>query len=240
MVYSHDGKPHRVLETFRRAYIGPALHLLGQNGKSLCLTEDHLVLTSRRVRHLTPSGQWSGVPHHHFERARVLRRTMSPPEVAVWCALRGGRTGVKFRRQHPVGPYIADFYCHECGLVVEVDGAQHFETEKAEVHDRARDAFMENMGLTVLRFSAHDVGANLTGVLDSIYQRTRERALETDPEKQWRLAEFLYPGDIVFAGIEFRPIRIVDITVGQNTGELHCIHVEETDSCVTDLCVVRN
>ncbi len=240
MVYSHDGKPHKILETSRRVYSGLMFHIAGENGKSLCLTEDHLVLTERRVKHLTPSGQWSGIPHHHFDRARAMRQAMSPPERAVWCSLRGKQMGVKFRKQHPIGPYIADFYSHECGLVVEVDGAQHFETERAQSYDRERNAFMENLGLTVLRFSAYEVGTNLEGVLASIYRMARQHTLKSDPEKQWCLAEALRPRDTVYAGVELCPIPIQKIASDSCVEEVVDIKVEDAHSFITDLCVIHN
>ena len=240
MVYSHDGKPHKILETFRRTYSGSMFQIVGENGKSLCLTEDHLVLTERRVKHLTPSGQWSGIPRHHFGRARAMRQAMSPPELAVWCSLLGKQMGVKFRKQHPIGPYIADFYSHECGLVVEIDGEQHFETEEAQSYDRERDAFMENLGLIVLRFSAYDVGANLEGVLASIYRMARQHTLKSDPEKQWCFAEALRPGDTVYAGVELCSIRIEDVTSARSVEEVFDIKVDDAHAYITHLCVIHN
>jgi very-short-patch-repair endonuclease len=63
---------------------------------------------------------------HMIGRARDLRRASTPPEDLLWLALRNAQIGgMKFRRQHPIGPYVADFYCHAAGLVVEVDGVSH-------------------------------------------------------------------------------------------------------------------
>jgi very-short-patch-repair endonuclease len=73
-------------------------------------------------------------------RARRLRRDLSLPEVVLWDCLRGRRLGgLRFRRQHPVGPYVLDFYCAESALAIEVDGAQHDLPGQME-HDRRRDA----------------------------------------------------------------------------------------------------
>jgi adenine-specific DNA-methyltransferase len=208
--------------------------------KSLSLTEDHLVLAERRVKHLTPSGQWSGIPRHHFDRARALRQAMSPPEVAMWCGLRGNQTGVKFRKQHPIGPYIADFYNHECGLVVEIDGSQHSGSAEALAYDKDRDAFMENLGLTVLRFSAHEVGADMEGVLASIRHMARQRALASDPAKQWRFAEALRPGEVLFTGVASQPVRIRETASDPCVQEVHDLQVEDACSYVTDLCAVHH
>ena len=86
------------------------------------------------------------------ERARDMRAHMSLPEVMLWEELRGQRLlGLRFRRQHVLGPYIADFYCHELRLVVEVDGVSHAARRE---HDEARDRRMREFGFTVLRLSA--------------------------------------------------------------------------------------
>jgi very-short-patch-repair endonuclease len=89
-------------------------------------------------------------------RAKALRRILSPPEVVLWVRLRQRRPGVPvFRRQHPIGPYIADFYCSAAKLVIEIDGASHGEAAQIE-HDARRDAFMERLGCRVIRCSAGD------------------------------------------------------------------------------------
>jgi very-short-patch-repair endonuclease len=88
--------------------------------------------------------------------ARKLRKDMSLPEVMLWQQLRGGKSGLKFRRQHPVGPYIVDFYCREASLVVEVDGEAHSRGDRPE-RDKLRDAFLIENGHKVLRIPAADV-----------------------------------------------------------------------------------
>src|SRR5437868_4924133 len=84
-------------------------------------------------------------------RAKDLRKRMTPPEQILWSRLRGSKLGgLKFRRQHPLGAYIADFYCHEAGLVVELDGITHF--YRSDARDVIRDRWMDEGGLRVLRF----------------------------------------------------------------------------------------
>jgi very-short-patch-repair endonuclease len=91
------------------------------------------------------------------ERARRLRRTMTLPEVLLWQELRSGRCGgLRFRRQHPIGRYILDFYCAAIVLAVEVDGAAHDHEERVG-HDARRDAWLADQGITVLRVAARDV-----------------------------------------------------------------------------------
>jgi very-short-patch-repair endonuclease len=90
-------------------------------------------------------------------RARQLRRTMTPPEVAPWQKLRGGRLGgLRFRRQHPLGSYILDFYRASARIAVELDGAGHDHPVQA-AHDAQRTRWLETQGVQVLRFSPADV-----------------------------------------------------------------------------------
>ena len=92
-----------------------------------------------------------------FKRARALRRTMTLPEVILWRHLRGDAlAGLRFRRQHPVGPYILDFFCHAARLAIEIDGGAHESTDRA-AHDRRRDRWLTGQSIRVLRFAARDV-----------------------------------------------------------------------------------
>jgi very-short-patch-repair endonuclease len=96
-------------------------------------------------------------PNKTFSRARELRREMSLPEVVLWQALRKGRlAGLRFRRQHPIGPYILDFYCPSARLAVEVDGFAH-DTAPRVRHDESRQAWLTQRRVTVLRIPASDV-----------------------------------------------------------------------------------
>jgi very-short-patch-repair endonuclease len=99
-------------------------------------------------------------------RSRQLRAESTWPEKIVWGMLRSGRLGgLKFRRQHPIGPYTVDFFCHEIGLVVEVDGASH--EDRAE-EDRQRTAYLEHQGLRVFRVTNADVSSDSEAVARGI------------------------------------------------------------------------
>ncbi|WP_421208256.1 endonuclease domain-containing protein [Aeromonas enteropelogenes] len=102
-----------------------------------------------------------------LEKRRGLRGNPTAPERRLWQVLRAEQLGVKFRRQQGIGPYIADFYCPERLLVIEVDGDSHFD-ERGLSHDEQRDAYMACLSLTVLRFSNREVMQNLSGVVVSI------------------------------------------------------------------------
>ena len=100
-------------------------------------------------------------------RARSLRANITNAERKLWYALRDRRfAGYKFRRQVPVGPYIADFLCYQAGLVIEVDGGQH----AASARDARRDRWFAQNGLRVLRFWNNEVLQNLEGVWTVIFE----------------------------------------------------------------------
>jgi very-short-patch-repair endonuclease len=90
------------------------------------------------------------------QRAKILRRTMSPPEIALWMALRQRPGGLKFRKQHPSGPFVADFYCHAARLIVEVDGRAHDYGDRP-ARDAARDRWFALRTIAVMRIAAADI-----------------------------------------------------------------------------------
>ena len=99
--------------------------------------------------------------------ARVLRKNMTDAERRLWYCLRDRRLGDwKFRRQHPVGPYIVDFICIEKKVVIEVDGGQHEENEEADLR---RTAYLEKQGYRVMRFWNHEVLQETDAVMDTIF-----------------------------------------------------------------------
>src|ERR1041385_3914708 len=101
-------------------------------------------------------------------RARGLRRASTPAETILWSHLRERRlAGLKFRRQHPIGGYITDFYCAERSLVVEFDGSVHQDPEQRE-YDHFRDTQLQEHGLLILRFTNDEVETALDSVLKQI------------------------------------------------------------------------
>ena len=100
--------------------------------------------------------------------ARRLRRTQTDAEAKLWARLRARQiSGGKFRRQHQIGPYVADFCCVEHGLIIEIDGGQHAEQMQS---DQRRTAVLKLHGFRVLRFWNNEVLANIEAVLEQIYQ----------------------------------------------------------------------
>ena len=97
-------------------------------------------------------------------RARAHRKAPTASEALLWSQLRGKALGVRWRRQHPAGPFILDFYCASAGLVVEVDGASH-DGPDATACDRARDEALTSVGLRIIRVKAWLVERDIASVL---------------------------------------------------------------------------
>ena len=104
------------------------------------------------------------------ERARSLRREMSLPEVVLWQALRARPQGLKFRRQHPIGGYVADFANLPRRLLIEIDGVSHGRGDNPKI-DALRQVDLENRNYQVMRIAARDVLENLDGVVRMIVDR---------------------------------------------------------------------
>lgn len=121
-------------------------------------------------------------PNHIFEMtpprliklARTLRRGQTGAEEVLWQLVRRRGMGVKFRRQHPLAPFVLDFYCHELRLAVEVDGGQHA-AQTGRASDARRTAALEARGIRVLRFSNLEVLQETTAVAEALWYACQER-----------------------------------------------------------------
>lgn len=108
-----------------------------------------------------------------FAMAKDLRKNMTDAEMVVWLYLKQGIEGCRFRRQHPVGIYIADFYCHKVKLIVEIDGSIHNREDVIE-KDKVRADDLENWGYKLMRFTNEQVTNNMEVVLEKITEKVRE------------------------------------------------------------------
>ena len=106
-------------------------------------------------------------PPRTVEKARKLRRAMSVPEAVLWTRLRLRPGGFKFRRQHPAGSYVLDFFCSEARLAIEVDGIAH-DMGSQPALDAAREQWLAGRGVGVLRIPAAEVSRNADGVIQMI------------------------------------------------------------------------
>jgi len=100
-----------------------------------------------------------------FQNACELRKEMTPAEKVLWNRLNKSQLGVRFKAQHPIDIFIADFYCHKYKLIVEVDGEIHLSQKE---DDENRTAELERFGLTVIRFTNDEVLNNVEKVVEEI------------------------------------------------------------------------
>ncbi|MBB3983007.1 very-short-patch-repair endonuclease [Sphingobium fontiphilum] len=100
-------------------------------------------------------------------KARTLRQNLSLPEALLWRLLKGQPQGIKFRRQHPVGPYILDFYVSSAKLGIEIDGETHDRGDRPH-RDATRDHWLAEQNLRIIRISAADVLKDPTAVADGL------------------------------------------------------------------------
>jgi valyl-tRNA synthetase/very-short-patch-repair endonuclease len=142
-------------------------------------------------------------------RAKAMRRDMPPSEAMLWRVLKDRPGGYKFRRQHPAGDYVLDFFCPAAGLAIEVDGEAHGRGNRPE-RDTARDAFLEACGVETLRIPARDVFGDLDAVVAAIVARVKKRAplhqpAAGPPPRQAGEDSLLsrhYPNDLLISGFD--------------------------------------
>ena len=106
-----------------------------------------------------------GASSKTFEFAKKLRNDLTPAETQLWENLKKKKLGVRFKPQHPIGHFIADFYCHPSKLAIEIDGKIH---NRQKEYDINREAEIEKYEIKVIRFKNHDVFNNLDHVLNTI------------------------------------------------------------------------
>ena len=108
-----------------------------------------------------------GADNNIFDNARVLRKSPTHAESILWSYLRQKPMGYKFRRQHPISIYIADFYCHSLKLIIEVDGGIHLNSD-VQKQDQERQKNLESEDLFFIRCKNEDVEKNLENVIKRI------------------------------------------------------------------------
>ena len=119
-------------------------------------------------------GMWKGAPSDSFSKAQFLRRNETIAEKLLWEKLRNNQLeGLKFRRQHPVNIYIADFYCHKFKLIIELDGDYHNQEEQKQ-KDEVRTEVLRLNDLKIIRFKNEEVEQNINQVLITIKNKIEQ------------------------------------------------------------------
>ena len=117
------------------------------------------------------NGMFAGAHPLVFQLAKDLRRNMTHAEKILWMHLKEGVHGLKFRRQHPIGIYVADFYCHKIKLIIEADGNIH-EIGNNPACDKEREKSLNEKGYKMIRFKNYQIEKDLKTVLDQISSTT--------------------------------------------------------------------
>ena len=148
-----------------------------------------------------------GASYLLFKRAEELRKFPTPEEDIIWGFLKGNQSGVRFRRQHPLLFYIADFYCHQIKLVIEIDGSVH-DKEDLKINDAIRQKEIEDLGISVLRFTNSQVNNNPELILEQINKKVEELQSSRDQSSPLGAGGLMGPRAIIFSaglGTRFKP-----------------------------------
>src|SRR5690554_3946508 len=129
-------------------------------------------------------GMHKGAPPSSFKKAQNLRRNMTPSEERLWGYLKNKKfQGLKFRRQHPIHLYVVDFYCHQLGLIIEVDGLYHDDGLQIK-KDLERSNILKSQNLHILRFSNQEVDNSIEKVLADLREYITDFFRENNISKQ--------------------------------------------------------
>lgn len=127
-----------------------------------------------KLRDTVEKTMFYGAKSKIFDRAKQLRSNPTEAELKVWNILRKKQIlGLKFRFQHPINQFIADFYCHKINLVIEIDGGIHNETKQKE-RDEGRTYEMQKLGIEVLRFDNNDVMNDIERIQKTIHVKCEQ------------------------------------------------------------------
>jgi very-short-patch-repair endonuclease len=118
-------------------------------------------------------GMFQGANPLIFQLSKDLRKNMTHAEQILWMHLKKGVKGLKFRRQHTLGNYVADFYCHKIKLVVEVDGLIH-QDESIKIYDASRERDLKDLGCEILRFTNEEVEQTPETVFKKIEEKIEQ------------------------------------------------------------------
>ena len=137
--------------------------------------------TSKSKISVLPRGEDMGYDKQLIQLSKKLRNNSTKEEIILWQSLKQKQLGVKFRRQQPIGKYIADFVCFEKKIIIELDGGQHNESSNIE-KDKMRDLFFNQNGFKVVRFWNNEIHQNLDGVIEKIQTEIKCPPLEGGPK----------------------------------------------------------
>jgi very-short-patch-repair endonuclease len=137
------------------------------------------VETKKEKSPFNKEGMFNEATPKIFELAKELRKNMTDAEKLLWGYLKAGINGLKFRRQHPIGIYIADFYCHKIKLIIELDGSIH-DNEEVKKRDEVREDDLRKWGYTILRIRNKALFTGIDKILFTIKTKVEELISRAD------------------------------------------------------------
>ena len=231
LVLTHYNRMMPILEVVSRQYTGEMLEVeFSGASKSLYITPHHPV-----------AGVAPALPPFlaQVSIARHLRKNQTVAETHMWSLLRKKQLGTRFRRQHPMGPFILDFFAPEVRLAIEVDGAVHDLAEQKE-YDNFRQRSIEQHNTEFMRFRNSELEGSPEEVALQVAAKVTERRSQFDHKVQWVPAGELQPGMSVFACGQ-KDVHIVKRIRRIGTTEtVYNLRVAEDNSYVTETCTVHN
>lgn len=122
----------------------------------------------KKIKPNYDDGMWKGAPASSFLKAQSLRNNETQAEKILWEKLRNNQLkGYKFRRQHPISLFIADFYCHQLKLIIEIDGEYHNTLEQIKKDDE-RTQILQDNGMKIIRFNNYEIENSVDKIITEI------------------------------------------------------------------------
>jgi very-short-patch-repair endonuclease len=231
LVVTHSNRMMPVLEVVSRLYTGEMLEVeFSGVSKPLYITPHHPV--ARVAPALPPFLA-------QVSTARHLRKNQTVAETHMWSLLRKNELGTHFRRQHPMGPFILDFYAPGVRLAIDVDGAVHDLAEQEE-YDNFRQKLIEQHNIDFMRFRNSELENSPEEAALQVAAKVSERRSQFDHKVQLVPAGKLQPGISVFACGQRDVLNIKSIRRFSTTETVYNLRVAEDNSYVTETCTVHS
>ena len=229
---------HQVEHCSSELYDGPFISIHHALSDDLDhVKPNSLILVKRRVQSMSISGHWSSIPSGHFQRARELRNRMTPPEWKLWKCIGNMNLGIKFRPQHPIGPYITDFYARKAFLVIEIDGQIAHSTYEQIIEDQNRDAWIRSLGLKVLRYPAKDIFTNIQGVIKDIFVHIRECAVDEIAQAQWLFSQNITTNDEIYFSDKRLLSQVINIAETHHRSHWFKLILKDSGNIITQTLI---
>jgi len=230
LVMGHRGRPCTVMSVSHRQHRG---RLVGLRRRGCCdtlwLTPESLVATPLPA---LPAFEAD------TDTARRLRRNSTLSEATLWQALRERGTARKFRRQHPMGPFVLDFFCPALRLAVEIDGGIHAAPNRAD-YDRFRQQLIEGYHVLLVRLRSDELEDRLSDAVTKITVAAARRATQVSYDLGWVAAGDLSVGDPILFGRSRKEARIVETTAEVRDTSVCDLLIDQDESCITEVCILR-